>query len=66
MIAVLGVGSYAAQLGSLVIVGTFTVIASFVLVKLVAMLTPIRISQQGEFEGLDLTSHGEQAYQLNS
>jgi ammonium transporter, Amt family len=66
MIAVLGVGSYAAQLGSLVIVGTFSVIASFVLVKLVAMLTPIRISQQGEFEGLDLTSHGEQAYQLNS
>lgn len=66
MIAVLGVGSYAAQLGSLAIVGIFTLVVSYVLVKLVALVTPIRIREEDEFTGLDLASHGERAYELNS
>lgn len=66
MIAVLGVGSYAAQLGSLAIVGVFTLVVSVILVKLVALILPIRVGQEEEFTGLDITSHGERAYDLTS
>jgi len=66
MIAIFGAGSFAAQFGALAVVGAFTLVATFVLVKLVAMVTPLRIGQEGEFTGLDLTSHGERAYELNS
>ena len=66
MIAVLGVGTWAAQLGSLVIVGGFTVLMTFFLVKLVAMLTPLRVSEEEEYSGLDLSAHGERAYDHSS
>ena len=66
MIAVLGVGTWAAQLGSLVIVGGFTVLMTFFLVKLVAMFTPLRVSEEEEYSGLDLSAHGERAYDHSS
>ncbi|MFT4717436.1 MAG: Amt family ammonium transporter [Paracoccaceae bacterium] len=66
MIAVFGAGNYMAQLGSLAIVGIFTLIGTYVIVKLVAFVTPIRVNEEEEYTGLDLTSHGERAYELNS
>jgi Amt family ammonium transporter len=66
MIAVFGVGDWTAQLGSLAVVGVFTVAVTFVLVKLTALVFPIRVEQQAEFEGLDITSHGERAYDMTS
>ncbi len=33
--------------------------ATFVLLKVVGLLTPLRVSKEQEFEGLDLTQHGE-------
>lgn len=66
MIAVLGYGSLAAQLGSLAIVGAFTLVVTVVLVKVIGMVTPIRVSQEDEFTGLDLASHGERAYDMTS
>ncbi|MCA2010630.1 ammonium transporter [Cereibacter sphaeroides] len=66
MIAVLGAGSWAAQLGALAIVGVFTVVVSFVLVKLVGLITPLRVDKETETNGLDLSAHGERAYELNS
>jgi Amt family ammonium transporter len=32
---------------------------SFVLLKVIAFLVPLRVNQQNEIEGLDLTQHGE-------
>jgi ammonium transporter, Amt family len=66
MIAVLGAGSWAAQLGSLAIVGIWTVGITFVLVKLVALVTPLRVDAETEANGLDLAIHGERAYDLTS
>ncbi len=66
MIAVFGAGTAAAQFGSLAIVGVFTVIVTFVIVKLVALVVPIRVGDEDEFNGLDLSSHGERAYELSS
>jgi len=66
MVAVLGVGSWAAQLGALAVVGVWTVVISVVLLKLVALVTPLRVDPETETNGLDLSVHGERAYELNS
>ena len=66
MIAAFGAGSWAAQLGSLAIVGLFTVVVSYALVKLVGMITPIRVDTETETGGLDLSVHGERAYDMSS
>ena len=66
MIAVFGQASFAAQLGSLAIVGVFTLVVTFVLVKIVGMITPLRVDEDTETTGLDLTVHGERAYDVSS
>ncbi len=66
MIAVFGHGTWTAQLGGLAVVGLWTAVASFVLIKLCAVVTPIRVDHESEVNGLDLSSHGERAYDLNS
>lgn len=66
MIAVFGAGSWAAQLGSLVIVGIFTAVVTVVLIKLVGAITPLRVDAETETNGLDLSAHGERAYDLTS
>ncbi|MGR3813097.1 MAG: ammonium transporter [Cognatishimia activa] len=66
MIAVFGQASFAAQLGSLAIVGVFTLVVTFVLVKVVGMITPLRVDEETETTGLDLTVHGERAYDVSS
>ncbi|MFA3915507.1 ammonium transporter [Ruegeria hyattellae] len=66
MIAVFGQGAWAAQLGSLTIVGLFTVVATVILVKLVALVTPLRVDAETETNGLDLSVHGERAYDMTS
>ena len=66
MIAVFGAGSWLAQLGSLAIVGVFTIIVTIILVKLVSVITPIRVSEEDEYTGLDLSAHGERAYDHSS
>ncbi|MCG7492179.1 ammonium transporter [Thalassobius sp. Cn5-15] len=66
MIAAFGAGSWMAQLGSLAIVGAFTLVASVVLAKLVALIFPLRVDLETEVNGLDLTVHGERAYDHSS
>ncbi|MXU65770.1 ammonium transporter [Oceanomicrobium pacificus] len=66
MIAVFGAGSFAAQFGSLAIVGIFTLVGTVILVKLVALIFPIRVSQDDEIGGLDYAAHGERAYDITS
>ncbi len=62
MIAVFGAGTWAAQVGGLVIVGVFTLIVTFVLIKIVGVITPMRVSAEVEANGLDIEAHGERAY----
>ncbi|NOD95953.1 ammonium transporter [Ruegeria sp. HKCCD6228] len=66
MIALFGLGTWTAQLGGLVIVGSFTAVVTFVLVKLVAQITPLRVDAETETNGLDLSVHGERAYDMSS
>ncbi|SEJ63017.1 ammonium transporter [Pseudooceanicola nitratireducens] len=62
MIAVFGAGTWAAQLGSLAIVGVFTAVVTIVLIKLVSAIIPMRVDAETETTGLDLAQHGERAY----
>lgn len=62
MIAVFGIGTWTAQLGALAIVGVFTLIVTVALVKLVGLITPLRVSAEIEANGLDIEVHGERAY----
>ncbi len=66
MIALFGLGTWAAQLGGLVIVGAFTAVVTFVLIKVVAAITPLRVDAETETNGLDLSVHGERAYDMSS
>ena len=66
MIAVFGAGAWAAQLGSLAIVGAFTLVVTVVLVEFVAMITPLRVDEDTETTGLDLSVHGERGYDISS
>ncbi|CUH62549.1 Ammonia transporter [Thalassovita gelatinovora] len=66
MIAAFGAGSWVAQLGSLAIVGAFTLGGSIILAKLVGLITPLRVDAETETNGLDLSVHGERAYDHRS
>jgi len=56
----------AAQLGSLVIVGVFTIVVTVVLVLVCRMVTQMRVDEETEEGGLDLIVHGERAYEFRS
>lgn len=66
MVAVLGAGSWAAQLGALAVVGVWTLAATYALVRLVGLVVRLRVDAESETNGLDLSAHGERAYELNS
>ena len=42
----------------------YTMVATFVLLKLTSMVTPLRVSEDDETEGLDLVLHNERGYDL--
>jgi len=62
MIAAFGQASWAAQLGSLAIVGLYTLVVTLVLAKLCQALVGLRVDAETEVTGLDLSQHGERAY----
>jgi len=55
-----------AQLGiqavAVVIVAAFSFVGSYVILRLVDLVMPLRVSPQDEDAGLDLSQHGEEAY----
>ena len=65
-IAVFGAGSFVAQGGALLIVGVYTLGMTWALAKLVGLITPMRVDLEAETNGLDLSTHGERAYDMNS
>ena len=53
-------------MGSLAIVGCFTIVVTFIIIKFVILIFPIRVSEEDEITGLDQSSHGERAYDMAS
>ena len=55
-----------AQLGiqalAVVIVATFSFVGSYVILRVINLFMPLRVSPQDEDAGLDLSQHGEEAY----
>jgi Amt family ammonium transporter len=66
MIAAFGAGNWLPQLGGLAVVGIYTFVVTVVLVKLVGAITPMRVDAETEANGLDLSTHGERAYDMAS
>jgi len=66
MIAGFGHGAWIAQVGALLVVGIFTLVVSYILVKVVQIFVPLRVDAETETNGLDLSAHGERAYDMNS
>lgn len=54
------------QLVGVLIAWGFALVGSIVLLKITDMITGIRVSEMDEIEGLDITQHGEEAYNLES
>lgn len=66
MIAGFGHGAWVAQVGALIVVGIFTLVVSYILIKVTQICVPLRVDAETETNGLDLSAHGERAYDMNS
>ena len=66
MIAGFGHGAWVAQFGALIVVGIFTLVVSYILIKVTQIFVPLRVDAETETNGLDLSAHGERAYDMNS
>jgi len=66
MLAGFGYAGWTEQLGSIFIVGLFTIVMTALIVKGLAILIPIRVSEEDGISGLDRASHEERAYDLTS
>jgi Amt family ammonium transporter len=53
--------TFLAHLAALVIVSVFTFTGSWVLYKVTDIIIPLRVPEDQEIEGLDLSQHGETA-----
>lgn len=58
-------GQLVSQLAAVAVVVPFAFFGSYALLKLVNVFSPLRVSERAEDAGLDLSEHGEEAYQLD-
>jgi Amt family ammonium transporter len=58
-------GQLVAQVLAVAVVAPFAFFGSYVLLKVVNVFSPLRVSPQAEDAGLDLSEHGEEAFQLD-
>jgi len=59
-------GQVGNQLVGVVIAWAFSLVGTMVLLKIVDLVTGIRVPEEHEQEGLDITQHGEEAYNLET
>ena len=59
------VDQFVAQLLAVAVVAPFSFVGSYVLLKVVNVFSPLRVTEKAEDAGLDLSEHGEEAYQLD-
>jgi Amt family ammonium transporter len=53
------------QLVAVAVTWVFAAVATFILLKIVDATIGLRVSQQSEIQGLDLSEHGEEGYIFN-
>ena len=46
--------------------GIFTIVVTIVLIKIGGALAQFRVNEESETTGLDLSAHGERAYDITS
>ena len=56
---------FGVQLLSVAITIGWTVLASYVILQVISLAIGLRVDQQDEIEGLDLSQHGERGYHSN-
>lgn len=54
-----------AQLGGIAVVAIWSAIMSAILALAVSLIMPMRVGEDAEREGLDITSHGERAWEMD-
>jgi Amt family ammonium transporter len=59
-------GQLGNQLVGVLIAWSFALVGTIVLLKITDMITGVRVTETEEIEGLDITQHGEEAYNLES
>jgi ammonium transporter, Amt family len=52
------------QLKGIAVIGVWTATASWLILKLISTFTPLRVSEEEEYEGLDIAEHEERGYDL--
>ena len=57
-------GQLAAQLLAVGVVAPFAFFGSYALLKVINVFSPLRVSPEEEDTGLDISQHGEEAYNL--
>jgi len=58
------IGLLGVQLLAVAVVAAFAFVGSYLLLRIVDVFSPLRVSPKEEDEGLDLSQHGEEAYHL--
>ncbi len=59
-------GQVGNQLVGILIAWVFALVGTIVLLKVVDLITGVRVPEEHEIEGLDITQHGEEAHNLES
>ena len=52
------------QIKGILVIGIWTAVASWILLKVIGSFTPLRVSEEEEYEGLDVVEHEERSYDL--
>ena len=52
------------QMKGIAVIGVWTGIASWAILKLISSLMPLRVTEEEEYEGLDIAEHEERGYDL--
>ena len=52
------------QLKGIVVIGIWTAIASWIILKAISSFTPLRVTEEEEYDGLDVVEHEERGYDL--
>jgi Amt family ammonium transporter len=53
------------QLAAVIVVGVFAFAGSYALLRLIKLFSPLRVNEEDEEMGLDLSQHGEEAHSAN-
>ena len=53
------------QMKGIAVIGAWTAVASWAILKLIGSFTPLRVTEEEEYEGLDVVEHEERSYDLS-